>query len=96
MIKRREDYEMFCGMKRDWLQLWQVGNSVYKVENLFLPQYWRDVWCDFRPGRRLRAIMVTLKHMITYYSEAPTTGELDRQEACYRDIASKFWEYIAG
>lgn len=95
IVVRRKDYELFCGMHREWLQLWQVGKNVYRVENMFIPQFWRDIWGDFKPGRRLRAVMVTLRHMITYYSEAPTVVELERQDRYYREIVAKFRRYAA-
>jgi len=54
-MRRRRDYEAFCRMRADWIQLWQVGNSVYRIENVFNREYWIDWWIGW-PGKRLWAL----------------------------------------
>lgn len=77
IIKRRLDYEKFCRMDVEWIQLWQVGKSMYRVENMFIKQWWIDLWSDWPKGKRLRVFWATLtRHMVKYYGIAPTVEEL--------------------
>jgi hypothetical protein len=83
VIKRRRDYESFCRIRTDWIQLWQIGNSIYRIENVFNREYWVDLWVGWK-GKRLwalwRQIVNTVKlKTIMYYGDAPTTEELIRQ-----------------
>jgi len=82
-MRRRRDYEAFCRMRADWIQLWQVGNSVYRIENVFNREYWIDWWIGW-PGKRLwalwRQVVNTFKlKTVMYYGPAVTTEELNRQ-----------------
>lgn len=84
MIKRRRDYEKFCGIRTEWIQLWQVGKNVYRVENVFKKQWWADLRTDWPKDKRLWVFAFTVRNMIKYYSEAPTVEGL-AEEALYCD-----------